>query len=49
MRIRIQSRLWLFSSTVILLMLTALVVSYPGGLKDVAELSEQTVALIAGE
>lgn len=43
------SHQWQFALLVILLMITALVVSYPGGLKDVAELSEQTVALIAGE
>jgi hypothetical protein len=49
MRIRRQFRLWFFSATVILLMLTALVYSYPGGLKDVAEMSEQAVALITGK
>jgi len=38
----------LFSTTVLLLMLAALVYSYPGGLKDTIELSEQAVALIAG-
>ena len=49
MRIRRQFRLWFFSATVILLMLAALGYSYPGGLKDVAEMSEQVVALITGK
>jgi len=48
MRIRRQFRLWLFSTTILLLMLTALIYSYPGGLKDTIELTEQTVALITG-
>ena len=49
MRIRRQFRLWLFSITVLLLMITALVYSYPGGLKDVAELSEKAMELITGK
>ena len=40
---------WLFALLAILAMLTALVYSYPGGLKDVAELSEQAVALVTGK
>ena len=49
MIIKRQFRLWLFSTTVFLLMLAALVYSYPGGLKDAADLSEEVVALIAGK
>ena len=48
MIIRRQFRLWLFSTTIILLMLAALVYSYPGGLKDATELSEKVVLLITG-
>ena len=44
MRIRFQLRLWLFSTMVLLLMITALVYSYPGGLKDAIEMSELAIS-----
>jgi hypothetical protein len=49
MKIRIPLRLWLFTTMVLLLMLMALVYSYPGGWSEVAKLSEQVAALIEGK